>query len=157
MATLPLCVIFLTGKTSFIISCIIVLLQGLANAVSLSCLYAIISHLPHEYIIAFTTGNGLAGILINVIRYLILALLGDPDEESNIIIGSIIFFSVSALIILIGLIFIFVVYSNPFFIYRMRDSGEFELADYVDYLSSEEKDKESLSEEVINPQGEGVC
>ena len=105
MCCLPIFVILLQGNISFIISCILILIQGLANAIALSSLFSVISFLPFEYIIAFSTGNGIAGVMINVIRYIILFSVGNPDDEKNIVIGSLIFFGISAAIVLLGLIY----------------------------------------------------
>ena len=135
MAALPISVIYLEGLTSFLVTSFIILLQGLANAIILSCFYAIISFLPFQYIICFSTGQGIAGILMNVTRYLILLCLGDPTLEKNIILGSLIFFAISALIISLCIVFLFVVYKNPYFIYQMRNSGEFSIDEYSKYVS----------------------
>jgi hypothetical protein len=125
MIALPVTVILLSGRISFYMTCFVILLQGLSNAISLSCLYSLISFLPFQYIIAFSTGQGIAGILMNALRYLIVISLGDPDNKTNIIEGSIIFFSIAALIISICIVFVFLVYKNPFFMYKMINSGEF--------------------------------
>jgi hypothetical protein len=107
--TLPIVVVFIKGLTGFIITSAIILLQGLANAVVLSCLYGIVSFLPFEFIIAMSTGQGIAGILMNACRYIILIALGsDPNDENAIVLGSIIFFSISAIVLIICLIFVFV-------------------------------------------------
>jgi hypothetical protein len=57
-----------------------------------------------------STGQGIAGILMNVVRYVILMSLGsDPNDEHAIILGSVIFFSISALILVVCVIFVFVI------------------------------------------------
>ena len=137
MLALPIAVIFLDGLTSFLVTCLIISLQGLANAIALSCFYSIISFLPFHYIIVFSTGQGIAGILMNVVRYILLLSLGsDANDKDTIILGSLIFFGISAIILTICLIFVFVVYKHPYFIAQMRNSGEFENLEHkLDYLA----------------------
>jgi hypothetical protein len=146
MIALPISVILLTDTTSFFTTSFIILLQGLANAILLSCFYGIISFLPFEYIISFSTGQGIAGILMNVTRYIILLSMGDPKLERNIIIGSMIFFGISALIISLCIVFLFLVYKDPYFVYQMRHSGEFSVNDvnkYMALLSDNSQDNDS--------------
>ncbi len=146
MIALPISVIYMSGLASFIATSSIILIQGLANAIILSCFYSIISFLPFEYIIAFSTGQGIAGILMNATRYFILLCLGDPRLEKNIVLGSIIFFSVSALIISVCIVFLFLVYKNPYFVYQMRNSGEFSKDQYADMVNL----NETTDQHVVN-------
>lgn len=149
MIALPISVVFMSGLASFITTCIIILLQGLANAIALSCFYSIISFLPFQYIIAFSTGQGIAGILMNVTRYIIVASLGNPEDEKNIILGSMIFFSIAAIILVICIVFVFIVYKNPYFISQMRTSGEFPVEQYADYVAFDETKDHIVNSDVI--------
>jgi hypothetical protein len=136
MITLPISVIFFKGFVGFAVTCFIILLQGLANAILLSNLYAITSFLPFEFIIAFSTGQGLAGIIMNVTRFIILASFGaDSGTELNIILGSLIFFGISAFIIALCIVFMLLVYKNPYFRAQMKNSGEFPLEIYPEYAN----------------------
>ena len=146
MIALPMSVILLEDFNSFLLTSFIILLQGLANAISLSCFYGIISFLPFEYIISFSTGQGIAGILMNLTRYIILFSMGDPKLERNIKIGSIIFFGISAIIISLCIVFLFLVYKDPYFVYQMKHSGEFSVNDvnkYMALLSDNSQDDDS--------------
>jgi hypothetical protein len=145
MIAIPISVIYIEGLPSFITTSSIIMMQGLANAILLSSFYSIVSFLPFEFIIAFSTGQGIAGILMNLTRYFILFSLGDPRLEKNIIMGSLIFFSISALIISVCIVFLFLVYKNPYFIVQMRNSGEFPAEQYAEYVNSNDSlDKENL-------------
>jgi hypothetical protein len=147
MIILPLTVIFIKDSTGFIATCAVIMLQGLANAVSLSCLYAVISYLPFEFIISFSSGQGLSGIIMNLIRYIILFSLGDDaDNEHNIILGSLIFFGISAFFMGLCIVLTLAVYRTPYFISQMRTSGEFDEEPRLGYdaLTSEKNDKEAL-------------
>lgn len=134
MILLPISVIFLGGTLGFVMTCLIILLQGLANAIVLSNLYAITSFLPFEFIIAFSTGQGFAGIIMNVTRYVILASFGANSEtEKNIVLGSLIFFGISAFIIGMSIVFLLLVYKDPYFKSQMRNSGEFPIETNSEY------------------------
>jgi len=126
MITLPISVVYIKGASGFVVTCFIITLQGLANAIILSNLYALTSFLPFEFIIAFSTGQGFAGIIMNATRYIILASFGsESGTQTNIILGSLIFFGISALILVLCIIFLLLVYKNPYFKLHMKNSGEF--------------------------------
>jgi hypothetical protein len=74
----------------------------------LSCFYGIVGYLPEKYRVAMSTGSGIAGVLMNAIKYILLAIFGDADDDKTHILSSIIFFSFSVLIIIICLICVFV-------------------------------------------------
>jgi len=148
MLGLPLAVIFLNGALSFIVTSIIILAQGLANAIVLSNLYAITSFLPFEFIIAFSTGQGLAGIIMNLTRYAILASFGaNSGTEKNIILGSIIFFGISAFIIGLCIVFLILVYKNSYFITQMKNSGEFPVENNEEKLMTSDENQKNVVNE----------
>jgi MFS family permease len=79
-----------------------------------------------------STGQGIAGILMNFIQYLVLFFIGDIDiknteqQNDNIIKkGGIVFFSISVIIILICLGFIIKIYNNKYFKKQLISSGEY--------------------------------
>jgi hypothetical protein len=79
-----------------------------------------------------STGQGVAGILMNTIQYLVLIFIGDTNlknsqEKNDIIVkkGGIIFFSISVIIILICFLFIILVYRNNYFRKQLLLSGEY--------------------------------
>jgi hypothetical protein len=109
-----------------------ILLQGLLNAVCQSSFFGLVSYFPIEMIVSMSTGQGVAGILMNTIQYLVLFFIGDTSlkntqEENDSIVkkGGIIFFSISVIIILICFIFIILVYKNNYFRKKLLLSGEY--------------------------------
>ena len=131
---LPISVINL-GKDSNInitITIIMILLQGLLNAITQNSFFGLVSYFPIDIIVSMSTGQGIAGILMNFIQYLVLFFIGDIDiknteqQNDNIIKkGGIVFFSISVIIILICLGFIIKVYNNKFFKKQLISSGEY--------------------------------
>ena len=104
---LPISVAAFGGLTSFIVTCIIILFQGLANAVSLSCFYGIIGYMKDEYRVAFSTGSGVAGVLMNLIKYVLLLIFRE-DTDSASILSAIIFFAISVLILIATIVMLLV-------------------------------------------------
>jgi hypothetical protein len=123
----------------------------------LSCFYGIVGFLPDRYRVAFSTGSGIAGILMNLIKYVIL-LVFPGDDEHTAIIASIIFFAFSVFIVVICIFCVFVsvifnhqlVYKNPYFIYEMRKSGEFSESAYVMVTNEATKLDERINPSVRN-------
>lgn len=102
----------------------------MANAVGLSSLYGIVSYLPLPCIIAMSTGQGFAGILMNVVRYITLFSffsgdLTDEQIKNNKFYESLIFFSFSALVCVACLIYTFVIYKNEYFQEKLQNTREF--------------------------------
>ena len=142
---LPLFVILLPRDSDInvIITGIMILLQGLLNAVCQSSFFGLVSYFPIDMIVSMSTGQGVAGILMNTIQYLVLIFIGDTNiknsqEKNDTIVkkGGIIFFSISVIIILICFLFIILVYRNNYFEKKLLLSGE--------YGKIKEKDAEKL-------------
>ena len=113
MLLIPIVVVLFKGLAGFIITSIIIVFQGLANAIVLSCFYGIIGYLPDKYRVAFSTGSGIAGILMNFIKYIILLIFGDDNnDDSSVIMASIVFFCFSVIIIIICIVFVMVAEIN---------------------------------------------
>lgn len=106
LCILPIVVYYVSGLTGFLLTSFIILFQGFANAIILSGFYGIASFLPVKYVIAFSTGQGLAGILMNVIRYIVILSFGDSEDDITITQGAIVFFAIAALIVLINIYFL---------------------------------------------------
>lgn len=105
---IPIVVLLFSDLPGFIMTSLIILIQGFANAIVLSTMYAMVSYLPFKYIIAMSSGQGIAGILMNVVRYILLLSFGDSSDETTINIEAIIFFSFASLFSFVCLILLFV-------------------------------------------------
>ena len=82
----------------------------------------IISFFPIKCLISLSMGQGLAGILMNVLRYIILIFFG--DNEKNINFSSYIFFTVSAFIMLITIFKFHSIYKKKYFQNKLKLAGE---------------------------------
>ena len=87
--------------TGFILSAGIILIQGLVNALCMSGFFGLTSFFPREMIISLSTGQGISGILMNIIGYIVLASVNTGDDDNNAKLGAIIYFSISGFILLL--------------------------------------------------------
>ena len=112
---LPATTILIGGQTGFLITASILVISGVSDAIFLANVFSLCANLSMKHIIASSTGCAFCGIILNTIRYLIF--FGYSDEnESNLNISNIIFYSTSTFITLIGLILLILLYRNPWFI-----------------------------------------
>ena len=133
----PTFVIYTSEKVGFGLICVSILLTGCASAITQSCFYGIMAFFPVANIILFSAGSAVCGILMNVIRYILLASIKGDDEKNNQIVGAWIFFSISALVMLITLIFVLVTYRVEYFIYLLQNTDEV-TADMLKLIHREE-------------------
>ena len=148
---LPIFVIILERNSTIniIITGIIILLQGLLNAVCQYSFFGLVSYFPIDMIVNMSTGQGVAGILMNTIQYTILIFIGDTnskfstiDNDKIVIKGGFVFFSISVIIILICFIFILLVYQNEYFRKKLLLSGEYGIVSQNDAENLIPKDDE---------------
>ena len=95
MILLPFCVILLPTDMSFYVSCGIMVFVGI--------------------VIAVGAGQGYAGILLNILRYIILYFF-NGETESDINNGAYLFFFVSGFILVIAMLFSCMLYNNEYFL-----------------------------------------
>ena len=109
LVLLPIVTYSFNGLVGFIATSFIILFQGFANAVVLSGLYGLASFLPGKYILAMSTGQGISGVLMNVVRYIVILSFGDSDDDLTITKSAIVFFAMAALIVITNIYFLFVI------------------------------------------------
>ena len=70
---LPISVYLLSNfeKLNIIITSIMILIQGLLNAISQSCMFGLVSFFPFEMIVSLSFGQALAGILLILLHLLL--------------------------------------------------------------------------------------
>jgi len=154
LVLLPIVVYGIQGVGGFLVTSFIILFQGFANAVLLSGFYGIASFLPIKYLIAFSTGQGLSGIIMNVIRYIVIFAFGDSEDDSTITKGAVVFFVIAALLILVNIYFLQAIYKEPYFVSMMAKSGEFSKEDLATYNLIEEDDQKINQNTEILPDKE---
>ena len=149
---LPISVINLpkNSTSNIIVTSIMILFQGFLNAITQNSFFGLVSYFPIDIIVSMSSGQGIAGILMNCIQYLVLFFIGDFDvknsEEKNDNIGkkgSLIFFSISVLIILICLGFFIKVYQNRYFKKQLQSSGEFSITNIESLITNADNEIES--------------
>ena len=155
---LPLSVISLNkdSLTNRIIASIMILFQGLLNAICQSSFFGLVSFFPIDIIVNMSTGQGIAGILMNIIQYIVIFTIGDIDKnkkqsENDTIVkkSGIIFFSISVFIIVVSLVFIILIYRNNYFKNKLILSGEHssdnDINNIEKLINNSEHSDESLS------------
>lgn len=122
MIALPFILFYSDSKIGFYLSCIAIILNGFSNAIFQSNLYGICGFLPFKFVVGVSYGNGIAGLGVNIIKYIILASFDENDSSAKYI-QTYLFFGITVLILTIGLVLIIVVFNNPWFIYHVNQGG----------------------------------
>jgi len=124
---LPLIVIFFEKDSliGFIITAIIILILGYVDAFCSSGFFGLASFFPKKMIICFSTGQGISGILMNIISYIVILSVNTGDNDKDAKLGAIIFFSISGFILLITLLILLLAYKTEYFKYYLRKSLDF--------------------------------
>ena len=107
-----------------IIAVIFFLFMGFVNAFLCSGFFSLVSSFPFEMIVALSAGQGVSGIILNIIQYIILpfAQISDDNEknkEKQKIIA-LIFFSISIVILIVTLIFLLFSLQSEYFKYYLN-------------------------------------
>ena len=115
--------------TGFILSAGLVLIQGLINALCTSGFFGLTSFFPMKMIISLSTGQGLSGILMNIIGYMVLASINTGVRDDDEKLGAIIYFSISGFILLITLVILIISFKTDYFKYYLEKTEEFNKVD----------------------------
>ena len=128
LLSLPIVVVNfeINSLTGFILSAAIILIQGLVNALCMSGFFGLTSFFPREMIISLSTGQGISGILMNIIGYIVLASVNTGDDDNNAKLGAIIYFSISGFILLLTLITLIFAFKTEYFRYYLGKTKDFE-------------------------------
>ena len=84
-------------------------LQGFANSVLLSGLFGIASFLPPAYMVVFSIGQALAGILMNTIGFIVYAIFDGSQVLEKQFQSALVYFIVIGLIIVLNIVFMIVI------------------------------------------------
>lgn len=124
MALIPIVVIFIPGTFGFIMTSLMILLLGLSNSIYQSSMFGICGFLPFKFIIAASFGNGIAGIAMNLLRYIVAIIFGTGNDKATIVNGSLLFFGIAIFLLILGVIAIPILFNDPFFKANIFKSGE---------------------------------
>ena len=127
LVILPLVAILFekNSLTGFILTAVIILILGFVDALCSSGFFGLTSFFPRKMIIYLSTGQGISGILMNIISFIVISCVNAGDDDKNAKLGAIIFFSISGLILLITLIILLLTYKTDFFKYYLRTTKDF--------------------------------
>lgn len=115
--------------TGFILTAAIILFQGLVNAFCSSGFFGLASFFPKEMIISLSTGQGVSGILMNIIGYIVIAAVNTGNKDDDEQLGAIIYFSISGLILLITLVTLLFAFRTDYFRYYLGKTKDFNKMD----------------------------
>ena len=139
LVILPLVAILFekNSLTGFILTAVIILILGFVDALCSSGFFGLTSFFPRKMIIYLSTGQGISGILMNIISFIVISCVNTGDNDKNAKLGAIIFFSISGLILLITLIILLCAYKTDFFKYYLGTTKDF------NYKKSEKENNEN--------------
>lgn len=103
------------------LTCLFVIMLGFINALCSGGFFSLVTHFPLEMIVSLSTGQGFSGIAMNVIQFIVLASI-KGDEKKHIVARAWVFFSVSALILLVCLILLIISFNKEYFRYYLNKS-----------------------------------
>ena len=128
IVVLPIVVLLFekNSLTGFIVTAGIVLLLGLVNALCTSGFFGLTSFFPREMIISFSTGQGLSGILLNLIGYVVLLSVNTGDKDKDAKLGAVIYFSISGFMLLLTLFILFLGYRTEYFKHYLGKTKEYD-------------------------------
>ena len=157
LVILPLIVIFFEKDSliGFIITGGIILILGLVDAFCSSGFFGLTSFFPKKMIICFSTGQGISGILMNIISYIVIYCFNTGDNDKNEKLGAIIFFSISGFILLITLFTLLLAYKTEYFECYLGKAFDFNKIDIIEtQLDKLKITTDSNNDEIIKEETE---
>ena len=103
------------------LTCLLIIMLGFINALCSGGFFSLVTHFPLEMIVSLSTGQGFSGIAMNIIQFIVLASI-KGDEKKHIVARAWVFFSVSALILVVCLILLLISFNKEYFRYYLNKS-----------------------------------
>ena len=128
LVLIPLCTMLL-GQNAMINKIIVgglLILMGFTNALCCSGFFSYAGHFPLDMIVVFTAGQGISGIGLNIIEFIVLASVNISDKEVQLIVRAWIFFGIGILILILCLILLFYSYNDEYCKYYLNISNQTE-------------------------------
>ena len=122
LIALPLSAMFLGRNTmaNKVITSLLVVLMGFTNACAAGGFFGYTGYFPLEMIVSFTAGQGISGIGLNILQFIVIASVKISDEEKKFIVRGWIFFGFSILILIICLVFLLYSYKDEYCNYYLN-------------------------------------
>lgn len=127
LVVIPLFTIILEKDSSInkIVTGAFIVLMGFINALCNAGFYGLVSFFPMELIVSLSTGQGLSGISMALIQYIVLLTIeSDEKDDKPIIIQGLVFFISSIIILLISLVILLISYNKEFFQYYLNKKDD---------------------------------
>jgi len=124
----------------------LVVIMGFINACTSGGFFGYAGYYPLEMIVLFTMGQGLSGIGLNILQYIVLASVNIDDEEKQYIVRAWIFFGFSIVILLICLFLLFYSYKDKYCLYYLNKAK----MDNLKYPSADSKLLKNFTKEEEN-------
>jgi len=128
---------------NMIVTSILILIMGFINALLTSGFYALASFFPTEIIVSLNTGMAVAGILMNVIQYIVLISI--DNEKIDII--ALTFFVISGFILLLCLIILIFQFKTEYFKFYLKSLDKKNNENNTEKLTCESSGSEKLVED----------
>ena len=143
LAIIPASIILLKNheNINMVATIFLMLIMGLINALMSSGFFTLVSVFPLEMIIALSTGQGFAGIFLNVIKYILIPSIDYDDDEKTEKVSAIILFAVSAIVLIVCLITLIFSLKSEYFNYYMNSKKSDSKINKI--ISEDEDEKES--------------
>lgn len=130
MIILPFIGMYVEGVAGYVICCLLVALQGFANSIYINNIYGISGYLPFKFMIAVSYGDGLAGLIVGILQYILLFSYGidNADDREVVISSSYWFYFISVGILIGGIVVLIINFNNPWFINELANGGSTEFS-----------------------------
>ena len=122
LIALPLSAMLLGINTmaNKVISSLLVVLMGFTNACASGGFFGYTGCFPLEMIVSFTAGQGISGIGLNILQFIVIASVNIEDEKKQFIVRGWIFFGFSILILIVCLILLLYSYKDEYCKYYLN-------------------------------------
>ena len=122
LIALPLSAMLLGVNTmaNKVISSLLVVLMGFTNACASGGFFGYAGCFPLEMIVSFTAGQGISGIGLNILQFIVIASVKIEGEEKQFIVRGWIFFGFSILILIVCLILLLYSYKDEYCKYYLN-------------------------------------
>ena len=122
LIALPLSAMLLGVNTmaNKVISSLLVVLMGFTNACASGGFFGYTGCFPLEMIVSFTAGQGISGIGLNILQFIVIASVKIEDEKKQFIVRGWIFFGFSILILIVCLILLLYSYKDEYCKYYLN-------------------------------------
>lgn len=100
---MPILAALMPNEEGFYISLFLIFILGMSNAIMQGSAVSLASMFPYECLSFYFTGTGIAGMTICILRMIMLSSFGDNDEK-GVLIGTIVYFTLSSCFLLFTLI-----------------------------------------------------